>query len=68
MRWPKLVFITQAMVIMYVYSFLQENTLKCYIYLKVKCFHCGGGLEKWQPGDSVVGEHRKWFGNCEFIR
>ena len=53
---------------MYVYSFLQENTLKCYIYLKVKCFHCGGGLEKWQPGDSVVGEHRKWFGNCEFIR
>ena len=42
--------------------------LKNLIYLKVKCFHCGGGLNKWENGDSPIDEHRKWFGNCEFIR
>jgi len=35
---------------------------------KVKCFYCGGGLEAWEPQDSVLGEHKKWFGSCAFVR
>jgi len=35
---------------------------------KVMCFYCGGGLEAWEPQDSVLSEHKKWFGSCAFVR
>ena len=51
-----------------IYLFYMKIILKNLIYLKVKCFHCGGGLNKWKPNDSPIDEHRKWFDSCEFIR
>jgi len=35
---------------------------------RVKCFFCGGGLEAWHEQDSVIGEHKKWFEDCLYIR
>jgi len=35
---------------------------------KVKCFDCGGGLEAWDPEDSVLDEHLKWFPECGFAK
>jgi len=35
---------------------------------QVKCFYCDGGLESWQPEDSPIGEHEKWFPDCTFVR
>jgi len=35
---------------------------------QVKCFYCDGGLESWEPSDSPLGEHVKWFGECAFVK
>lgn len=34
---------------------------------KVRCYHCGGGLQKWKANDNPWLEHTKWFSNCDFI-
>lgn len=34
---------------------------------KVRCYHCGGGLQKWKANDDPWAEHTKWFSNCDFI-
>ncbi|XP_054154247.1 baculoviral IAP repeat-containing protein 2-like [Oppia nitens] len=34
----------------------------------VKCFHCGGGLAEWAPGDDPWIEHAKKFPNCSFLK
>ncbi|GFT03129.1 baculoviral IAP repeat-containing protein 3 [Nephila pilipes] len=34
----------------------------------VKCFHCNGGLQSWEPGDDPWIEHARWFGHCDFVR
>ncbi|GFX47662.1 e3 ubiquitin-protein ligase XIAP [Trichonephila clavipes] len=34
----------------------------------VKCFHCNGGLQSWEPGDDPWIEHARWFGNCYFLQ
>merc|ERR1719348_689904 len=34
---------------------------------QVKCFYCNGGLESWQPEDSAIEEHRKWFPSCTYL-
>ena len=34
---------------------------------KVRCYHCGGGLQKWKSNDDPWVEHAKWFSNCDFI-
>lgn len=33
----------------------------------VKCFHCGGGLWEWLPGEDPWEQHRKWFPTCHFV-
>merc|ERR1719430_2004270 len=35
---------------------------------QVKCFYCDGGLESWEPSDSPLQEHLKWFGDCAFVK
>jgi baculoviral IAP repeat-containing protein 7/8 len=35
---------------------------------RVICFHCGGGLKDWLPGDDPWIEHTRWFTNCLFVR
>ena len=32
------------------------------------CFHCGAGLNKWEPQDNPWEEHVKWKPNCEYLR
>lgn len=34
---------------------------------KTKCFHCNGGLEKWELTDDPMLEHAKWYPGCEFV-
>ena len=34
---------------------------------KVRCFSGGCGLEKWEPGDDPVLEHKKWYPDCFFV-
>ncbi|KAH9391675.1 IAP repeat-containing protein 2, partial [Tyrophagus putrescentiae] len=34
---------------------------------KVQCFHCGGFLANWQPGDVPKEEHARFFPNCHFM-
>ncbi|CAG2166640.1 unnamed protein product [Oppiella nova] len=34
----------------------------------VKCFHCGGGLAEWEPGDDPWVEHAKMFPECSFLK
>lgn len=31
------------------------------------CYHCGGGLNDWQPEDDPWHQHAKWFKNCRFV-
>ena len=35
---------------------------------RVKCFHCGGGLNEWLPSDTPIQEHIRWYSNCYFVR
>ncbi|XP_078693584.1 baculoviral IAP repeat-containing protein 7-like isoform X2 [Branchiostoma floridae x Branchiostoma belcheri] len=32
-----------------------------------RCFHCGGGLKNWQPGDDPWVEHARWYPMCKFV-
>ncbi|XP_065225489.1 baculoviral IAP repeat-containing protein 2-like [Planococcus citri] len=34
---------------------------------KVRCYHCGGGLQKWKITDDPWIEHAKWFSTCDYI-
>ncbi|KAL0120680.1 hypothetical protein PUN28_008391 [Cardiocondyla obscurior] len=34
---------------------------------QVRCFHCDGGLRRWQPTDDVWVEHARWFTRCGFV-
>ncbi|XP_074964651.1 baculoviral IAP repeat-containing protein 7 [Phalacrocorax aristotelis] len=34
---------------------------------EVQCFCCGGVLKDWEPGDSPLAEHQKFFPSCGFI-
>jgi len=31
------------------------------------CFRCGGGLKDWDPSDTPLREHAKWFGHCLYL-
>ena len=33
----------------------------------VRCYHCGGGLRNWEPGDNPWREHAKWYKDCPHI-
>lgn len=33
----------------------------------VRCYHCGGGLRNWDPGDDPWLEHAKWYSECPHI-
>ena len=33
----------------------------------VRCYHCGGGLRNWEPGDDPWFEHAKWYPHCPHI-
>lgn len=33
----------------------------------VRCYHCGGGLRNWEPGDDPWEEHAKWFPKCPHV-
>ena len=35
---------------------------------RVRCFFCNGGLCNWERTDVPWYEHRKWFGNCKFLK
>ncbi|XP_021362910.1 uncharacterized protein LOC110456458 [Mizuhopecten yessoensis] len=32
------------------------------------CFHCGGHLYTWKPGDNLWIEHVRWFPNCSYLK
>ncbi|XP_014217110.1 baculoviral IAP repeat-containing protein 3 isoform X2 [Copidosoma floridanum] len=32
------------------------------------CYHCGGGLKKWEPQDDPWVQHAKWFSTCFYVR
>ncbi|KAJ8666854.1 hypothetical protein QAD02_008516 [Eretmocerus hayati] len=32
------------------------------------CYHCGGGLKKWEPFDDPWVQHAKWFSSCAYVR
>ncbi|CAD6201365.1 GSCOCT00000168001.2-RA-CDS [Cotesia congregata] len=32
------------------------------------CFHCGGGLNDWEPKDDPWFQHAKWFKKCYYVR
>lgn len=34
---------------------------------QVRCFHCDGGLSKWDPSDDPWIEHARWFPECGFV-
>ncbi|XP_063234033.1 baculoviral IAP repeat-containing protein 7-A-like [Bacillus rossius redtenbacheri] len=34
---------------------------------KVRCFHCDGGLSRWDPADDPWAEHARWFPNCGLV-
>ncbi|GFR82306.1 baculoviral IAP repeat-containing protein 7 [Elysia marginata] len=31
------------------------------------CFHCGGALHSWEPGEDAWVAHARWFPDCVFI-
>ncbi|WAR08056.1 BIRC8-like protein [Mya arenaria] len=33
----------------------------------VRCYHCGGGLRNWEPGDDPMKEHAKWYPSCQHV-
>ncbi|XP_012229102.1 putative inhibitor of apoptosis isoform X2 [Linepithema humile] len=33
----------------------------------VRCFYCGGGLNRWKQEDNVWKEHAQWFSYCGFV-
>ena len=33
----------------------------------MRCYHCGGGLRNWEPGDDPWFEHAKWYPHCPHI-
>lgn len=34
----------------------------------VRCFHCGGGLNHWDPQDEPWAQHVHWFPKCAFVQ
>ncbi|KAL3881986.1 hypothetical protein ACJMK2_028368, partial [Sinanodonta woodiana] len=32
-----------------------------------KCYHCGGGLRNWEPGDNPWIEHCRWYPMCPHV-
>ncbi|KAL4232728.1 Baculoviral IAP repeat-containing protein 2 [Mactra antiquata] len=34
----------------------------------VRCFHCDGGLQRWEDGDVPWVEHARWFPQCNFVK
>lgn len=34
----------------------------------VRCAYCSVEIGKWEPGDDVVSDHRRWSPNCIFLR
>ena len=34
---------------------------------KVECYHCGGGLHKWEREDNPWHEHAKWYPKCPHV-
>ncbi|KAL1131911.1 hypothetical protein AAG570_011522 [Ranatra chinensis] len=34
---------------------------------QVRCFHCDGGLKRWEKSDIPWQEHARWFPNCGFL-
>ncbi|RZD34249.1 MAG: hypothetical protein CXT79_02990 [Thaumarchaeota archaeon] len=34
---------------------------------KVICFYCNGGLQNWEPRDSPLEEHAKYYPDCGFL-
>ena len=35
---------------------------------RVQCAFCFGVLRNWEEGDDALGEHRRYFPNCPFVR
>ncbi|GJQ74488.1 putative zinc ion binding protein [Trypoxylus dichotomus] len=35
---------------------------------RVRCFHCDGGLNHWDPQDEPWSQHAQWFPKCAFIQ
>ena len=35
---------------------------------RVRCYYCSGVLYDWEDGDTAIGEHRKHFPQCDFLR
>ena len=35
---------------------------------KVQCFACSGQIKDWEYGDTAMGEHKKHFPKCPFVR
>ena len=35
---------------------------------RVQCPWCGGCVFNWVPGDSALGEHRRHFPHCDFVK
>ena len=33
----------------------------------VRCYHCGGGLQDWEPGDNPWWEHARWYSECPHV-
>jgi hypothetical protein len=34
---------------------------------ELKCFHCDGGLNGWEPKHDPWAEHAKWFPHCHHV-
>jgi baculoviral IAP repeat-containing protein 7/8 len=35
---------------------------------RTKCYHCGGGIKRWEPTDTPWTEHARWYGKrCGFL-
>ncbi len=34
----------------------------------VRCFYCDGGLKNFTPNDIPLVEHKKWFGECKYVK
>ncbi|KAL3881984.1 hypothetical protein ACJMK2_028366 [Sinanodonta woodiana] len=32
-----------------------------------RCYHCGGGLRNWEPGDNPWIEHCRWYPTCPHV-
>ncbi|XP_041461211.1 baculoviral IAP repeat-containing protein 3-like [Lytechinus variegatus] len=35
---------------------------------RVKCFSCGGQIEGWEEGDTVMGEHENLYPYCDMVK